>query len=313
MFTKSFFSNIKPSISISRCASSTQIENWSLDKCHKLPRIYVDQVFSGIESKLQLDEANTNYVHNVMRLRSGDYVRIFNERYGEYIAAIVGSDTRNSRRVSKLTLSLSRQLLAATVAIDSKKPQLSIYFAPVKKDKMKLIVEKATELGVNEFQPIITQNTNVDISSESMISSLKTVIIQSVEQSERLDVPLMHPSLTWGEFRNRVTEAINSSSSPTLFLLCRERSDQTLVHPLLKILSNVKTNVSKIVIVIGPEGGFTQQEFRDLETLAALATPLESKATAVYQVSLGNQVLRAETAAIASISVVSLWRDSLVY
>ena len=293
-------------------ALSGSIDHWSLEKCHKLPRMHIPDAIKAVNSTLQLDEVNTNYVHNVMRLRDGDHIRIFNAKSGEFIATIIGSDSRNPRRPSKLNISTCRRLRDAEDSQqqqhETKGPTLSLWFAPVKKDKMKLLVEKATELGVDTFQPVITQNTVADITTDKFQKSLNTVIVQSIEQCERLAIPDLHPPLSWDAFLKQL-----AGPTASHFLICRERAahdTEGRVKPLLGALAtlNQLTKKDNLVVLVGPEGGFTAKEFQDMERVLS-----GSAAQRGQFVSLGPQVLRAETAVISSLAGVSLWRDSLRY
>lgn len=296
-----------------RMALSGSIDHWSMDKCNKLPRMHIPDVIKAVNSTFQLDEVNTNYVHNVMRLRDGDYIRIFNEKSGEFIATIIGSESRNPRRPSKLSISTCRQLRSPEVSEqqEAKGPKLSLWFAPVKKDKMKLLMEKATELGVDTFQPVITQNTVADITTDAFQKSLNTVIVQSVEQCERLAIPDLRPPSSWDAFLKQL-QGPNSSH----FLICRERAahnTEGCVKPLLGALATLNnlTKQHNLVVLVGPEGGFTAKEFQDMERV--LSTAAASSSHRGQFVSLGSQVLRAETAVISSLAGVSLWRDALRY
>lgn len=302
-----------------KSGSSVPIEEWSISKLTKLPRMYVNQPLSALGTITVLDVENSNYVLNVMRLREGDFVRVFNDQSDEYVATILdnNSDSRKSRRRlsnDQVSVRLSRFLRAQ----DSNrlKPKLSLWFSPVKKDKMKLIIEKATELGVDEFQPIITQNTNVDITGESMQATLCSVIVQSAEQSERMTIPPLKPPMLWSNLVQSLTATNNLwKNESTLLLVCRERTAAS-ESTLLKTLLSESTVFDQIYVLIGPEGGFTQQEMEEMDRISEILqqnsqNSLTQLSKLRFQcVSLGNQVLRAETAAIASLSLLSLWRDN---
>ena len=145
----------------------------------KLARVYVSTEDIRIGSQLVLDEDTSHYISNVMRLRIGEQFRVFNGKQDEFMAE-VGA-------VHKKRL-LTIEIIKPTNRTMSDEPvsRVSLFFAPIKKTRLKIILEKATELGVNSFIPLITTRTN---SLFETADSLRKTIIESCEQSERLTIP----------------------------------------------------------------------------------------------------------------------------
>ncbi|HVI92244.1 MAG TPA: RsmE family RNA methyltransferase, partial [Dongiaceae bacterium] len=112
-----------------------------------IPRLYVTAALAP-NARMALDERAAHYLRNVLRRAVGDPVQVFNGRDGEYAAAISQCD----KRMVELTLD-SRQRQQESG------PDVWLCFAPLKKDAVDFLVEKATELGVAAFHPVFTQNT----------------------------------------------------------------------------------------------------------------------------------------------------------
>lgn len=150
-------------------------------------------------------------------------------------------------------------------------PDAWLCFALLKRQKTDLVVEKATELGVSVIQPIITARTNAD---HVNLDRLRAIAIEAAEQCERLHVPEIRQPMP-------VMKLMANWPARPLFV-ADERRTAELLGP--------ATGPS--ALMLGPEGGFTDQE---LEAIAR--TPL------ITRVSLGRRILRAETAAIAGLTL----------
>jgi 16S rRNA (uracil1498-N3)-methyltransferase len=252
----------------------------------KLPRIYLKNVKLQSQNTGILDENDTNYVKNVMRLKDGEQIRVFNEINGEYLARL-SFDGKKKHPI--VTITMETCLREPESFLNRRK--IHLYFAPIKKERMKLMFEKCTELGVDSFQPVITQNTNVDSEQlSSMYESLEKIIVQSVEQSEQIRIPTFH-SKPPSDFSGLLSYFNSIDKRKHLLLVCRERYyGESIVH----VLSKLSSSTESISVFVGPEGGFTQVE-------------LESLSSAAQFVSLGNTVLRSETASIAAIANIVPW------
>lgn len=280
---------------------TTPISSLSISAIHKLPRLYVpDSLIAN--TQLTLNEENAHYVKNVMRLRAGSHLRVFNPQHGEFVSMV--HSLSKGKRSEDVSIEVHSKCRSARE--DSYPTKL--LFSPIKKDKLKLLIEKGTELGVRSFHPIITQNCNTDITSSAMQESLQHVIVQSVEQSERLSIPSLETPISLSQLiQSWNTSDLNSSqcqqSTHSRCFVCRERSDRTHIPSFLQALHSkediLTASKDPFSVMIGPEGGFTEQEFLQLQPFVTF-------------VSLGNNVLRAETAGIAALSIVSSWFEFLV-
>lgn len=225
---------------------------------HTLPRLFVcDDLSEGMRASL--DEGQSHYLLSVLRRRAGDRVRVFNGRDGEWIAIL---ETKSKRDASLVMESLLRSQTVLSACIH-------LVFAPLRKDRMDFLIEKAVELGVGALRPILTERTE---NRNPNAARLHRQIIESAEQCERLDIPVLHETMDLPDFLERA-----GANFP--LLACLERGD----HPAL----SVGREGGDVGVLIGPEGGWTERE-RDLILRCPNVRP----------VSLGPRILRAETAAL---------------
>ena len=171
---------------------------------------------------------------------------------------------------------------------------------------MKLLLEKVTELGISTIVPVITQNTN-DLSGINNAEANQKVLIESAEQSERLYIPNVLPSVKFTNFLQSISSGTSPCDDVSMLLVCRERADQAVssIYNTLQKCYNGKSNVG---ILIGPEGGFTQEEFEIMEKYSAM----ENSKVKIVFVTLGdNMLLRSETAAIVAIAHIQQYLYSL--
>ena len=139
-----------------------------------IPRLYVEQPLAT-GATVAADERALHYLRNVMRRAPGDPLVLFNGRDGEFEAEIASLDKR------KGALKVAR-LRRAQDSV----PDLVLCFAPLKKDAIDFLVEKAAELGVAAFQPVMTRRT---AASRLNLERLRAIAIEAAEQTERLTIP----------------------------------------------------------------------------------------------------------------------------
>ncbi len=276
------------------------------------PRLLIDQTLEA-GAEIALDEAQARHVGTVLRLDAGDSLRVFNAREGEWRASV---SAKTKRGMSVRVEALLRE--------PSEAPDLDLLFAPVKRHATDLIVEKATELGVRRIRPVITQRT---IAETVRIDRLQGIAREAAEQTERFDAPEICEPLSlaraldgWDASRPLIyaDEAGDDASAPWGGEAGRARPIGEALHSWTAGVSRASSmqvgnagvkaspvageeagGPRKLALLIGPEGGFTPEERRMLRGL-----------THVIPVSLGPRILRAETAAIAALSVVqSAWGD----
>ena len=193
------------------------------------PRLFVDQCLAD-EMEITVEGPQANYLGNVMRLRPGDPVRLFDDRTGEWIAEVAGASKRS------ITLHLTGQLREREAV-----PDLWLLFAPIKKGPIDWLVEKATELGAARLQPVITHRTVVE---RLNLDRLRANMIEAAEQCDRTALPeLCEPLKLPASLRNW------DAGRALLF------ADETGGLPIAEI-----AKPGPAAILIGPEGGFTPDE-----------------------------------------------------
>ena len=226
---------------------------------------------------------------------------------GEFLAQIqrVGGNKKNQAG-SLFVLQEHRRTMESEPP-----PSAVVFFAPIKKPRMKLLVEKATELGASAIVPVITQNTNIAFDPAFLVSTA----IEAAEQSERLSIPILSRPITFEDFIRRANNVdsspihiadVTNGESRILAMkgpiyTCCEPSAGIIANNLLSLLFNRKStngsNSSKsdpAAIFVGPEGGFSNDE------LVQMSLPNSGFEFA----TLGKCVLRSETAVAAALSVI---------
>lgn len=149
--------------------------------------------------------------------------------------------------------------------------EIHAYFPPIKKNRMDFMIEKAVELGATHLHPVLTQNTETRKINEER---LKAQIIEAAEQCERLNLPVLYPL-------DDIFSALKDCDCPVYAAI--ERIDGAV---------STDHDNGDIAVLIGPEGGFTREEINRLNGLPTLKT-----------ISLGNTILRAETALLKLLSI----------
>ncbi len=209
---------------------------------------------------MEATAGQAHYLGTVMRRGAGEPVRLFNGRDGEW-----------SGRLETLRKNKARFLVEALRRPQAEEGALVLMFALLKRDTTDLVVQKATELGVSDLRPVITERTNAARTNEDR---LRTIAIEAAEQCERLTVPVVHPP-------TGLADALAAWPADRPLFCALERADAPPLRP-----------ASWAGLLVGPEGGFGPRDHALLE-----------RAAFVRAVSLGPRVLRAETAAIVGLAL----------
>ncbi len=247
-----------------------------VDEQEQLPefariRLFTDEPLAA-GNAFHLSPQASHYLASVMRRRAGDRLRLFNGVDGEWTATLTVI-SRGAVQVKVEALSRPQDSV----------PDVTLLFAPIKKNPMETLVEKATELGVRRLRPILTQRTQGHASA----SRLRLHAIEAAEQSWRLSVPEIAEPVTL-----EASLAAWPSGAPLLY--CDERRTSM---PALEALQSAREREGPWGILIGPEGGFAEKEQALLERREGIVT-----------VSLGPRIVRAETAAMMALT---LWQSVL--
>jgi 16S rRNA (uracil1498-N3)-methyltransferase len=212
----------------------------------------------------------SRYLTGVMRLKQGEDLLLFNGRDGEWRASIAEYLKRG------VVLKCHEQVRPQTTG-----PGLELIIAVIKKARVETIVEKAAELGAARVRLTMTRRTNVD---HVRLDRLDAIAVEAAEQTGRLDVPTVEDPLK--------LEAILDGWDPARRLMF---CDETGGAPAIPALT--AAGPGPWAILIGPEGGFSPEEGERLRSLPFTTA-----------VSLGPRILRADTAAIAAMT---LWQAAV--
>jgi 16S rRNA (uracil1498-N3)-methyltransferase len=230
------------------------------------PRLFVDATLeSGATVALARDQSN--YLGNVLRLSAGDGILVFNGRDGEWQASITGRKRPDGLEVESRTRPQDRP------------GELAYVFAPLKHARLDYIVQKAVEMGVSSLQPVLTRFTQVSrVNSERMRAN----VIEAAEQCGILGIAEVAEPATFDRFLER-------RNAERLLVFCDEAAD--VANP-WNVLARERPR-GGIDILIGPEGGFAEEE-----RTALLRQPN------TLRLSLGPRILRADTAGVAALALV---------
>ena len=231
------------------------------------PRLYVDIPLSQ-GAQLSLGREQSHYLLNVMRLKDGETVLLFNGRDGEWQGAV----TRGGRKEADV------QLVAQT------RPQVGLTdieycFAPLKQARLDYMVQKAVEMGAGRLVPVLTQRTQV---RKLNLERLEANVIEAAEQCGILSLAEVQEPMEMNRWLSSLPEA-------RTLVFCDERADGKDGLEELKAVDLSKG----ISVLIGPEGGFTDEEREGLKGRASTVV-----------LSLGPRILRADTAAVAALTLV---------
>ena len=236
----------------------------TLTRFTKYPRLYVEQALDQNTSP-DLSTAQIHYLKNVLRRESGDKIRFFNGYDGEWIGEIVSLGKKDA----------DIKFTAQTRPQPEPRGKAHLIFAPIKKQRMDFLVEKAVELGISDFHPVLTHHSDVRKINAKRITAQ---ISEAAEQCERLDMPKLHKLET-------LENLLAGWDGRTKIIACLEYYDAPHI-------SEVSFETDK-AFIIGPAGGFEDSE---KEVIAGYDF--------VQPADLGETLLRAETAALKCLSFI---------
>lgn len=235
----------------------------------RTPRLFVDgPLAEGATVTLQRDQAN--YLLAVLRLGEGAPVLVFDGVSGEFRTRLAPT----SRKAADLHVE-------ARTRPQPPPPDLLYLFAPLKHARLDYMVQKAVEMGVGRMRPVITRHTQA---TRVNLDRMGANVIEAAEQCGVLHVPSVEPE----ERLDRLLERFAETEPGRRLVFCDEGEDTTNPLPVLRDLPR-----GPLAVLIGPEGGFSDDERRTLRSLA-FVTP----------VPLGPRILRADTAAVAALAMI---------
>jgi 16S rRNA (uracil1498-N3)-methyltransferase len=233
----------------------------------KLQRLFVKSKLAA-SIAVEFDANQAHYLGNVLRLREGDEVLLFNGKDGEWCASLGAVGKKRARAV-----------IAHQTRPQENGPDLHYLFAPLKRARLGYVAQKATELGASVLRPVLTCHT---ITERLNIDRLIANAVEAAEQCGVLRVPEV-------EQPEPLTKVLGSWDAARPLIFADEAAPSASPLDALAALE-----AGPIAVLIGPEGGFDPKERSML-----LAKPY------VHPISLGPRVMRADTAAVAALALVN--------
>ncbi len=239
----------------------------------RIPRIYTPQAL-GDNLTLSLEPSASHHLIKVLRMEVGRALVLFNGDGNEFPATISAIDKKSA--------SVTTQ--TGTYAPRASNLNISLAIGLSKGDRFDYVLQKATELGVENIMPLFTERSEVRLNKERIekkIQSWTNIVIGACEQCQRNKIPTLHTPMLFSEY-------VSACDTQKKYVL-HHRTDESLAD---------QTPPESVSLLIGPEGGLSENEI----TLA--------EANDFKPLAIGPRVMRTETAPIAAISILQyLWGD----
>jgi len=230
------------------------------------PRLFVDSPL-GNDASVALTPEQSHYLINVMRRADGDPVLLFNGRDGEWQAAI----RRSGKKLAVAVVETRTR--GQTSPVD-----LHYCFAPIKRARLDFVAQKATEMGVSLLQPVLTRFTQAE---RVKTERLRANAVEAAEQCGVLWVPDVAEPVGLDRY-------LGERDPGRTLIFCDEAAPTANPIEALKAVPD-----GPLAVLIGPEGGFSDEERHALRSAANVAA-----------ISLGPRIMRADTAGIAALALV---------
>ena len=229
-------------------------------------RLFIEKKISQ-NLMIYIKEKQHHFLKNVLRIKLNDVINVFDGITGEWRSQVISiSKDKTALKIEKKIREFETQ------------PDIWLIFAPIKLFRLNIIIQKAVELGVSKFVPCKTEFSNFD---KLNYTNLELNAIEAAQQCERIDIPKIEKIIN-------LDAIIKELPNDRAIVFCDE-SDTNLPSIYEEVRLNLN-NYSKWSVIIGPEGGFSNEE-RDLI----------KKQKNVLRVTLGSRILRSDTAAISSL------------
>ena len=230
-------------------------------------RIYLDKKLN-LDLDLILEKEDAHYLTNVMRLREGDNLFLFNSKDGEFKGEIIAFDKKNIK-----------VKLISKIENINKPGKISLIFSLIKSSKLDYLIQKCTEVGIKNFYPVISEKS---VAKNLNIQRTEKIIKESCEQSNQLYLPAIHSI-------EKLEKKLKSLDKNSIVFFADINSSNKKIEEVLKNNKN-----REFYLLIGPEGDFSLKE-RDLLNSMGNCIPI----------SLGQNILRSETAAVVGLAILN--------
>jgi 16S rRNA (uracil1498-N3)-methyltransferase len=230
------------------------------------PRLFVDAPLNAGQA-VPLERNQSNSLGNVLRLAAGDTILVFNGRDGEWQAEITGR-----KRPDAL-------VPTASTRPQDRLPDIAYVFAPLKHARLDYMVQKAVEMGASSLQPVLTRHTQVSrVNTERMRAN----VLEAAEQCGILSLAEVAEPVPLDRY-------LGQRGPSRLLVFCDEAAETA--NPVQALQQAAAAD--GIDILIGPEGGFAEEE-----------RALLLRQPRILRLSLGPRILRADTAGVAALALV---------
>lgn len=220
-------------------------------------------------AEVACERAQANYLRNVLRLGDGAAILVFNGRDGEWQARLAAHGKRDCSL-----------LIEHKVREQAGGPEVRYLFAPLKRGRLDYMVQKATEMGVQSLEPVITERT---VAERVNLERMRANVIEAAEQCGVLRIPRVAEPV-------RLEACLAGWPADQVLFFADEASEAG--NP-IEVFAGIERGAPAGVL-IGPEGGFSAEERARIRAMPATRT-----------VSLGPRIMRADTAAVALLALVS--------
>ncbi len=224
-------------------------------------RIFVKKLISS-NLIIYVKNKQHHFLKNVMRIKVNDKINVFDGTSGEWVSKVI---------------SINRDNTALLVTENIKKMKSSsdlwVIFAPIKQNRMRIAIQKATEIGVSKIIPCFTEYTNFN---KINLNNLYQNTIEASEQSERLDIPSIEKVVD-------LKSLLQNWPNDRKLIYCDEKNTDN--KSIIEAIIPLKKTTNKWSVLVGPEGGFSATEQNMI-----------LKNNNVVPVSLGKTILRSDTA-----------------
>ena len=225
----------------------------------------------NINDQVIVSGEDAHHIIRVLRYRPGDVISISDGANAESFGVIYDIDMRSTELKLKIVEKNKRKEI---------KPFITLLQGLPKGDKLDWILQKNTEIGVRKFVPIVTKRTVTNIAPskiERRKERWEKIVKEAAKQCMRMDIPEIGQVLTFDSSFQEIK---------------KHPWEQEKATSLKKIMKNIDKSISRIAVFIGPEGGFSVDEIE------------KAKSAGAVPVSLGSRILRTETAAVATCSMI---------
>ena len=237
----------------------------------------MNRFFVGKENRLENkilieDKENIKHITNVLRLKKDDSIEVSDGEQYEYIVKIVNATKE----------CVECEIIEESPFKREAKRKVHLFQGIPKQSKMDYIIQKCVELGVNEITPVFTERTIVQDKGnfDKKIERWQKVSEEAAKQSKRGIIPKVNDAIQFGAIQSKLESA-------DLVLFLYENEEKTSIKDVLKNSSKNKT----VALIIGPEGGFSDEEAEGIIKLGAQSA------------SLGKRILRTETAGVIALAI----------